>query len=383
MIGIKQRELIQSLWINGPLSRWELHERTGLSPNRVGTLADSMIRSGLVRECAPAAQRTGRPRVPLEIDPSGRHLVGLAFAPGGFTLCRLGLTGVLIEQIATPAVSNPAKLIDSAAAMLAKVVNARTLSIGVTFTGFLDPSTRKILLSSALPGLTAVSLAPIYEAAGDRPIVLGNDMHALAARWLLLHRAEQQQDVLLVWFADGRFGSVILIDGRPNRGCYTGGNELGHTRFFVDTEPCFCGQSGCLERIVSTDFLLRQDRLHGKDTAGMTLQERVTRFQPGKDASMNVMLDYLCGALSNAVNFVRPNRLVLVSTLVRHTAFAETLAAGTRAKFLPAMADAVHLDVWNNPAAETAENAAWLATAELFWTGWDAAQSSAEKDLAS
>ena len=379
MRATKEREVLQSLWRHGPLSRWELHERTGLTPNRVGTLAEGMIREGLVRECAPEAARAGRPRVPLEIDPSARHLLGLAIAPGGLAVCRLGLSGVIIEQLPTPAVTNPADLINVAAAVLDKATDARTLGIGVTFTGYLDPVQRTLLLSSAMPGLHGVDLAPLYDAAGTLPVVLGNDMHALAARWLLTHRAEQEQDVLLVWFTDGRFGSAILIDGRPNRGCLTGGNELGHTRHFVDTAPCFCGQSGCLERIVSTDFLQRQDRLRPDDDgpaglSALTLPERVARFGNAPDPSLDTMLDYLCCSLSNAVNYVRPHRLVLVSTLIRHAAFANALATRTRTMLLPEMADIVRLDVWDHPATEAAENAAWLANAELFWAGWDAAR---------
>ena len=53
-------------------------------------------------------------------------------------------------------------------------------------------------------------------------------------------------------------GSALLIDGRPNRGCVTGANELGHTRLPVETDICFCGHPGCLERIVSTEFLRRR-----------------------------------------------------------------------------------------------------------------------------
>ena len=369
---------MQSLWRHGPLSRWELHERTGLTPNRVGTLAQGLIRERLIRERPPESTRAGRPRVPLEIDPSGRHLLGLAIAPGGITVGRLGLDGVLVEQLDTPAVTDPTRLIHVAADTLARVCDARTLGIGVTFTGYLDPVRRSLLLSSALPGLHGVSLAPVYDAAGDVPVVLGNDMHALAARWLLTHRAVQEQDVLLVWFTDGRFGSAILVDGRPNHGCVTGGNELGHTRHFVETAPCFCGQTGCLERIVSTDFLRRRDRLQPGDgldsLSTLTLGERVMRFGETSDPSLKTMLDYLCCSLSNAVNFVRPHRLVLASSLLDQREFARAVIDGTRALLLPEMADNVRLDRWDHAPTLAAENAAWLATAELFWTGWDAAR---------
>ena len=51
------------------------------------------------------------------------------------------------------------------------------------------------------------------------------------------------------------------------------GNELGHTRFFVDTEKCYCGHPGCLERIFSTDFLQRQGA-----PADVPLADQIARF---------------------------------------------------------------------------------------------------------
>jgi len=198
-------------------------------------------------------------------------------------------------------------------------------------------------------------------------------MHALAARWLLTHRADHQQDVLLVWFDDGRFGAAILVNGRPNRGCATGGNELGHTRFPVETERCFCGQTGCVERIVSTPFLVARDRAAGlKMPATATLAQRASHFSDlGHDQAMDDMSRYLACALSNAVNFVRPHRLVLVSPFTRYRAFGDALLRLTRSMVLPQLVDRVRFDLWDEPGAGSAESAAWLAMAELLHGGWN------------
>ena len=303
VIDRRQQELMRTLWMHGRLSRWELHEQTGLSPNGVGTLADALLKAGMIRECPPEPAKMGRPRVPLEIDPTTQQMLGLAVVPGRAEIACLGLTGVVQESDAAREVSGPAGLIEGAAALLASHIGPRTLGVGITSTGFLDPVQHTILFSSALPGRGVESLTPIFDAVGERPAVLGNDMHALAARWLLTHRAEQRQDVLLVWFTDGRLGSALLIDGRPNRGCATGGNELGHTRFLVETDRCFCGQTGCLERIVSTPFLRRLDAQHRTRERG-SLAKRVIDYQPEDgDASLEQLLVYLTHALSQRRQF--------------------------------------------------------------------------------
>ncbi len=331
-----------------------------------------MLREGLIRECRATAAGAGRPRVPLEVDPARRHVIGLALEPGRTDLCRLGLAGNLLERVRVRQCSNPARLIPTAAAMLAKHLNARTLGVGVSVTGFVDQAQRKLLFSSVTKGGPAADLSPIFDAAGAIPMVLENDMHALAARWLLTHRTNQQQDVLLVWIADGRLGAAILVNGRPNRGCATGANDLGHTRFFVETARCFCGYTGCVERIVSTPFLSRQDELFAKPKSSLSFIERAERFGAlGDDPSLDEVIKYLTCSLANAVNFVRPHRLVLVSNFTRFPAFGDTLLRLTHAMVLPQLADRVQLDLWDEPGAGSAETAAWLAMAELLWGGWN------------
>jgi predicted NBD/HSP70 family sugar kinase len=372
MLDTRQREIVRTLWEQGRLSRWELHERTGLTPNNVGGIAEALLATGVLREGSTEPTGAGRPRVPLEIDPSTRQVLGLAIGPGRVEVCRVGLRGHPIGSPVSKSVDDPAKVIPSAATLLKKIISDDAMAIGLSVTGFVDPSERAVLLSSAFPGKSGATLAPIYDAAGDLPVVLENNMHALAARWLLTHRAAGQ-DVLLVLIEDGQLGAAMLIDGRPNRGCATGANELGHFRFFVDTAKCYCGHSGCLERIVSSDFLRRQrNGAAGSNTDG--LLQSAARFS-GLDASdpaLETVLKYLSCGLANIVNFVRPHRLVLVSPMTRSPALSDALVRMIRGDVLAELADRVKIDFWDEPAAGSAETAGWLALAELFFGGWGA-----------
>lgn len=364
IVDPRQKQVVRHLWDEGRLSRSELHLRTGLTPNGVGAVADVLLREGLLRECPAEPSTGGRPRVPLEIDPARRNVVGLAIGPGRVEVTRLGLRGGVLGSPVLRAVSDPQKIVSTARDLLKRTLGPETLGIGVSATGFVDAQARAILFSSAMPGRRSVSLAPLYDAAGDVPIVLENDMHALAARWMLSHRADEHQDVLLVAFDDGRVGAGLLVEGRPNHGCVTGANELGHTRFPVETVTCYCGQSGCLERIISSDYLAR---LNG--SSGTDLAERVTRFR-SNDAGVETITRHLAMALSNAVNFIRPARLVLVSRLVRQPAFTDLLVRSIRSLMLVELADRVRIDLWDEPAQRTAETAGWLALASLFREGW-------------
>jgi predicted NBD/HSP70 family sugar kinase len=361
---LRQREVVRQLFLEGPLSRFELHQKTGMTPNGVGVVVESLLKEQLVRECSPEPSGGGRPRVPIDLDPTSRHVVGIAISPGRVEAARIGIKGHLIGTAISKSIGHPKQLVSTAKDLLKRVMNRQTHLIGVSVTGFVDTETREILFSSATPGFGSISLEALNDQAGQVPIVLENDMHATAARWQLTHRAQENEDSILVGFEDGALGAAMLIDGRPNRGCATGASELGHTRFFADTERCYCGQLGCLERIVSTDFLIRNGA-----PAGTTLADSVARFE-SNDKPMEELIRHLAMGLANACNFVRPNRLVLVSKLVRQPAFASQLVRSLRSLLLVQLADRVHIDLWDQPAINTAETAGWLGLASLYRDGW-------------
>src|SRR3954453_1148312 len=92
-LDARQQEILRLLWSSGRLSRWELHRQTGVNPNAVGVDVAVLLNQGVIRECQSEASGPGRPRIPLEIDPTVRHVVGLSFSPGRFEAARLSLRG--------------------------------------------------------------------------------------------------------------------------------------------------------------------------------------------------------------------------------------------------------------------------------------------------
>jgi len=366
VLNMRDREVLQILWREGRLSRWELHERSGQTPNGVGSVVGNLIKKGVLRECPAGPSTGGRPRVPVEVDPEGRHVVGLILAPGRVEICRLNLCGKLIDKPVRREIDRPQNLVNTAAILLEESLSDETLSIGVAVTGLVDPGTHSILSSSALPGQGAVSLQPIYDAGEAYPLMLANDVQALAVRWMLTHRADLDLDILLVGFGDGHMGAAMLIEGRPNRGCVMGANELGHTRLPVETETCYCGKTGCLERICSTAFLHQQGlrKVETLDTALSSHEE---------SPALQKMTQLLAMGIGNSANFMRPHRLVLVSDLMKYRPFAKALEREIRTMLLPEISERLRIDPWELSDFESAETAAWAALANLYANDWEPA----------
>jgi predicted NBD/HSP70 family sugar kinase len=325
-------------------------------------LTAALIEQGLLHEGQPRSDGRGRPRQPLEIDSARRHVVGLAFEPGSVSVCRVNLHGKRIGAIRERAVKDSHDMVSAAAALVRAACNSSTLLIGAGATGFVDPETRAILTSSSTLSHSPTLLEPVYRAAGDCQLLLENDMHARAFHWLMSRNAAPGEDVLLVDLRDGALGAALLIDGQPNRGCVIGGNELGHTRLPVETQLCYCGHAGCLERICSSDFLARQ----GEGAA--MLYDRLSHFHPG-DAALTTIASHLATGIGNAINFIRPNRVLLTGKVTEPLPFCNHLITKMRSLLLAPLADRVRIEIWEAPGLSASEAAAWVALASLYRGG--------------
>mgnify|MGYP000474277161 CR=1 FL=1 len=342
----------------GPLSRRELHEQSGLRPNTVGDAAGRLVRRGLLAEGEPVAAGPGRPGVPLTLDAARCTVVGLALQPGAVQGCRINLLGRRLGRTLDARTPEGTPVAEAAADLLRRLVNPDAIAIGVTTPGLLDADTRHILFSSAVPHDRPASARPVFDAAGDLPLRFDNDMTALAVRWRMSQPAPPGEDVLLVHFRDGAVGASLMIGGRPNPGCILGGNELGQTRFPIG------GETLRLEEIFSSAFLRRTDGPEAEaDARG--LAERAARCDPA-DTAMTRCLDLLALGLANAVNFVRPHRLVLASDLTRHHRFHRALCASMQRTVLPPLFARLRIDPWEAPLPVGAEDAGWLALDLVF-----------------
>lgn len=377
-LNMRERALLRLLWREGPISRWEIHEQTALHPNLVGAAIAQLQRQRIVCQMKRTSRGTGRPRIPLDIDPQQRSSAGLSIAPGRVQAVRLNLRGEPLAPAFDRRIRRPHELLAAARELLKRVIDGSTLAVGVSVTGFVDPQSWTILFSSAAPSRAPLLLRPLFEevarmhpnagAPGQSPVlmVLENDMHALSARWLLTTRTDPRDDILLVGLDDGRLGASILINGRPNRGCVVAANELGHLRLAVKTDRCYCGRSGCLERIFSQAFL----RTLGVPKA-MTIAD-LLRCPAAHARSRRRFVDLVAMGLANAVNFVRPSRLVIVGPHVQQLKGGAGLESAIRAATLVEIEKRLVIDWWDQTCVQSAINAGWLGLAALYHDGWTA-----------
>lgn len=311
------------------ISRADLARLTKLRPNTVGSVIDEMVRAGWLTQLPGLVEPAGRGRPPVRVqmDAQTCHLVGLALSPQRLQAVRVNLLGQSLGKTQERSVSGPAEIAEQAAAFVSEFVNEQTLAVGVSSPGLVDDANMRLLFGSAAPDTPGLSLNGIIQAAGELPVALENDMHALGDRWRLSTPPNGEETVVLISLADGAVGASIMAGGgAADAGCVRAGNEVGHMQVHSaehSVPRCYCGQPRCVERVFSSAMA---SRLEGADRQLLTvLQELLDSGITGNElyktsqkhsqestSSGAWILGRVAETVGNVVNLIRPHRVVWV-----------------------------------------------------------------------
>ncbi|MGW1926769.1 ROK family protein, partial [Streptomyces massasporeus] len=260
------------------ISRLELAERTGLTPQAVSKITARLRSEGLATEAGHRASTGGKPRTVLRLVPTAGYAVGVHLDRDELTTLLTDLAGAVVarrprpldlgagagpvldavtEEVrgltsgapaAAPAPAAPAAAVPAAvpvpAAVLAPAPSAPVLGVGVAMPGPLD---HRAGVPGRVTGFPEWEGHPVREELARRlglPVVLDKDTNAAALG--LAVRPAAPGSFAYVHLGTG-LGAGLVLGGAPLRGDRTGAGELGHQTVQLDGPPCGCGGRGCLE----------------------------------------------------------------------------------------------------------------------------------------
>ncbi|NJP75427.1 ROK family protein, partial [Streptomyces sp. C1-2] len=90
-------EVLQRLYFDGPLSRFELGPVTGLSSGSVSNVVAELVADGLVEEAGSVDSDGGRPRTLLRVAPTAGYMIGVDV---GETRVRVELFDLALTELA-------------------------------------------------------------------------------------------------------------------------------------------------------------------------------------------------------------------------------------------------------------------------------------------
>ncbi|MFF6873893.1 ROK family protein [Streptomyces sp. NPDC012474] len=243
------------------ISRLELAERTGLTPQAVSKITARLRDDGLAAEAGRRASTGGKPRTVLRLVPEAGHAVGVH-------LDRDEVRAVLVDLRGTVVGERRAALDlgAGAEAVLGEVRETvtRLLPTGLDEIrpGSADPDPALLGVGVALPGPLDHARGvlhrvtgfpewdgfPLREALAERlgvPVVVDKDTNAAA---LGLAAGGEGGSFAYLHLGTG-LGAGLVIGGGVHRGARTGAGEFGHQVIQLDGPPCTCGNRGCVEAL--------------------------------------------------------------------------------------------------------------------------------------
>lgn len=366
---LNQDAVFQVVHRHGPVSRIDIAAHLSLSPATVTNITSDLIGRGLVFEARKGdTQGVGRKPILLEVDYDAGTVMGVKLSNVGLT-CALTNLNAEVAHAATYPLSetHPAAVVDAIAAAFESLAPHAALpiaAVGVDLPGLVDADRRGVRHSPLL-GWDQVPLAELLEARLGVPVVVENDVNALALAeaWYGIGRAHESFLVLTL----GRgVGLGLVLGGEVYRGPFGGAGEIGHVLIDPDGPTTRYASPGTLEAYLSDDALVREARARVPAFAASDPVERLAALAAEGDAdARTVFADagrMLGRALAMLVNLLAPGLVVLSGEGLRAAPFLlPTAEAELRRLAFGDLADRVQLvvepwgdDAWARGAAALA-----------------------------
>ncbi|MEU3945762.1 ROK family transcriptional regulator [Streptomyces sp. NPDC029526] len=246
------------------ISRLELAERTGLTPQAVSKITTRLREDGLAVEAGRRASTGGKPRTVLRLVPEAGHAVGVHLDRDGLRAVLSDLDGRVVADRRAPlhlgagaeaVLTRVAEVVGALGAPGAHGAGGGTgtaggpvrtlLGVGVALPGPLDHARGVLHRVTGYPDWDGF---PLRDALADRlgaPVVVDKDTNAAA---LGLAVAGEGGSFAYLHLGTG-LGAGLVIGGSVHRGPRTGAGEFGHQVVQLDGPRCPCGDRGCIEAL--------------------------------------------------------------------------------------------------------------------------------------
>jgi predicted NBD/HSP70 family sugar kinase len=234
------------------ISRLELADRTGLTPQAVSKITARLREPGLVAEAGRRASTGGKPRTVLRLVPEAGHAVGVHLDRDELRMVLVDLTGTVVGERGAPLDlgAGAAVVVEAVAREAEELVEEATgvghlLGAGVALPGPLDHLHGVLHRVTGFPEWDGF---PLRDALGRRlgvPVVVDKDTNAAA---LGLAVGGEGGAFAYLHLGTG-LGAGLVIGGGVHRGARTGAGEFGHQVIQLDGPPCHCGDRGCIEAL--------------------------------------------------------------------------------------------------------------------------------------
>lgn len=228
---LNDRAALELLLTEGPMTRAQLGERTGLSKVTASQLLGRLEERGLVEVAGELAGGRGPNAALYAVVPSSAYVAGLHVEQDVVSAGVADVTGRVMSEISVDpnGSADPVELVRGAVATACSAagISPEALSAFVIGTpGVLDPRTGDLRLAVNLPAWHE----GVHEALSadlGRPVTIENDVNLAAMAERAVGAAQDIEDFVLVWIGVG-LGLATVLGGRLHRGVGGAAGEIGY-----------------------------------------------------------------------------------------------------------------------------------------------------------
>ncbi|MFI1362541.1 ROK family transcriptional regulator [Streptomyces griseochromogenes] len=252
-------DLLRAAGVDG-ISRLELAERTGLTPQAVSKITARLREAGLAAEAGRRASTGGKPRTVLRLVPEAGHAVGVHLDRDELRAVLVDLDGAVVGEwcgaldlgagaevvlgVVTGAVEGLVQeVLDAEGRGLGEI--ASLLGVGVAVPGPLDHVDGVLHRVTGFPEWDGFPLRGALAQRLGVPVVVDKDTNAAAFG---LAVGGEGGSFAYLHLGTG-LGAGLVIGGSVHRGARTGAGEFGHQVLQLDGPLCECGDRGCVEAL--------------------------------------------------------------------------------------------------------------------------------------
>lgn len=325
--------VLQRLYFDGPLSRFELGPATGLSSGSVSNVVADLLADGVLEEAGNVDSDGGRPRTLLRVAPGSGHMIGVDV---GETRVRVELFDLALTELA-----RAERLLgvdgyevdvvvghirDAVAEVLgaAELAPDRLLGVGIGVPGIVEHTDdRGAVVHGQTVGWDAVALESLLrercELPASVPCFIDNGARTLGQAEMWFGAGRGAHSAIVVLFGSGVGACVVTPEAEDGRAV-----EGGHLTVRVGGRRCRCGALGCLEAYAGAEALLERWReAGGCPPEGADQESALTALvaaaypadgaeaEPAARALLDETAEYIGAGLSDLINLFQPERILI------------------------------------------------------------------------
>jgi predicted NBD/HSP70 family sugar kinase len=193
--------------------------------------------------------------------------------------------------------------------------NTKITTLGIGTPGTLDPATQTLKNSNTVC-LNGQPFKSDLETVLGIPIEMANDANCFALAEATLGAVPEKNPNAKIVFGiimGTGVGGGIIINGKVLHGHHGIGGEWGHNFLHESGGPCFCGQTGCVETVISGTGL--ENFYESQTGTRKKLKDILAHYDKGTDAAATATIErlitYFGKAIAAIINVIDPDAIVI------------------------------------------------------------------------